>query len=131
MKLITKAQRETMLKTAPGRHDVPPAVKLFDPAGAATWLLTALDPEDPDIAYGLCDLGLGYPETGSVRISELEAIRRPFGPLDRARPPLRAEASPVGLRRRRPERAAHRRERARARRRRRRRASARRLRSPP
>jgi hypothetical protein len=47
-------------------------VKLFNPCGAATWLLTELDPDDPDIGFGLCDLGLGSPELGSVRISELE-----------------------------------------------------------
>ena len=38
--------------------DPPPVVKLFTPDGAATWLLTELDPEDPDRAFGLCDLGL-------------------------------------------------------------------------
>jgi len=37
--------------------------------GAATWLLTELDSEDPDIAFGLCDLGMQCPELGSVRIS--------------------------------------------------------------
>lgn len=31
-----------------------PVLKLFTPNGAATWLLTELDPHDPDIAFGLC-----------------------------------------------------------------------------
>jgi hypothetical protein len=47
--------------------DVFPVVKLFVPWGAATWLLSELDPEDEDIAFGLCDLGFGCPELGSVR----------------------------------------------------------------
>ncbi|ADZ69108.1 DUF2958 domain-containing protein [Polymorphum gilvum] len=60
-------------------HDFWPVVKLFCPWGAATWLLSELDPEDEDIAFGLCDLGMGSPELGSVRLSELAAIRGPGG----------------------------------------------------
>jgi hypothetical protein len=54
-------------------------IKLFDPCGAGTWLLTELDPEDDDLAFGLCDLGTGLPELGSVRISELESHKGPLG----------------------------------------------------
>ena len=39
-------------------------MKLFTPDANATWLLTELDPVEPDRAFGLCDLGLGYPELG-------------------------------------------------------------------
>lgn len=59
--------------------DFKPVVKLFNPCGAATWLLTELDPEEPDIAFGLCDLGMGSPELGSVRISELDDYKGPLG----------------------------------------------------
>jgi hypothetical protein len=59
--------------------DVFPVVKLFTPWGGATWLLSELDPEDEDIAFGLCDLGFGCPELGSVSLSELEAVRGPGG----------------------------------------------------
>jgi hypothetical protein len=52
-----------------------PVVKLFTPDAGCTWLLTEIDPEDPDIAFGLCDLGFGCPELGSVSLSELEAVR--------------------------------------------------------
>jgi len=62
-------------------HDFWPVVKLFNPCGAATWLLTELDPEDPDIAFGLCDLGFGSPELGSVRLSELEGVKLMGGAL--------------------------------------------------
>jgi hypothetical protein len=60
-------------------EDFQPVVKLFCPWGAATWLLTELDPDDPDIAFGLCDLGMGFPELGSVSLSELSSICGPGG----------------------------------------------------
>jgi hypothetical protein len=89
MSLLTECQRARML--ANGRanaeriaedgntQDFWPVVKLFCPWGAATWLLSEIDPEDEDIAFGLCDLGFGCPELGSVRLSELAAIRGPAG----------------------------------------------------
>lgn len=62
-----------------GRHDPFPVVKLFVPDANATWLLSQLDPHDPDVAFGLCDPGLGHPELGQVLISELEGLRGPTG----------------------------------------------------
>jgi hypothetical protein len=63
-----------------------PVVKLFTPDAACTWLISELDPEDPDLAFGLCDLGFGCPELGSVRISEIESVRGVFGlPAERDR----------------------------------------------
>ena len=56
-----------------------PVVKLFTPDAECTWLLSELDPEDPDLAFGLCDLGLGCAELGSVRVSEIESIRGVLG----------------------------------------------------
>lgn len=38
-----------------------PVVKLFTPDAGATWLLTEVDPEDHGSAFGLCNLGLGFP----------------------------------------------------------------------
>ena len=59
-------------------------MKLFTPDANATWLLTELDPEDPDRAFGLCDLGLGSPELGYVSLAELAALRGPMGlPVER------------------------------------------------
>ena len=37
--------------------------------------MTEIDPDNPNIAFGVCGLGLGYPELGSVSLSELEAVR--------------------------------------------------------
>ncbi|TNE77698.1 DUF2958 domain-containing protein [Spongiibacter tropicus] len=87
--LITEQQRTQLLANgqanAEGRDiDPPPVVKLFTPDAQATWLLTELDPQDGDAAFGLCDLGLGMPELGSVRLSELSTIRGPLGlPVER------------------------------------------------
>ena len=50
-----------------------------DQQAPGTVRLTELDPEDPDIAFGLCDLGMGFPELGSVRISELQSVRGALG----------------------------------------------------
>jgi hypothetical protein len=89
MILITSEIRAALIangeKTRAGIDDDPhPVVKLFTPDAGATWLLSELDPDDPDIAFGLCDLGLGCPELGSVSISELESVRGRLGlPIER------------------------------------------------
>ena len=56
-----------------------PVVKLFTPDAGAVWLLTEVDPKDHDLAFGLCDLGLGFPELGSVSLSEIAAVRGRLG----------------------------------------------------
>lgn len=67
-------------------RDFRPVVKLFTPDAGATWLLTEIDPDEPDIAFGLCDLGLGFAELGTVRLSELAAVRGRLGlPVERDR----------------------------------------------
>jgi len=76
MKLFTKAQIAKLHANSLQEGDHKPVVKLFNPVGAATWLLTELD---GDIAFGLCDLGMGSPEMGYVSISELTSVRLPFG----------------------------------------------------
>ena len=64
--------------------DFCPLVKLFTPDAACTWLLSEIDPEDPDIAFGLCDLGMGFPEIGSVSLAELRVFRGKLGlPVER------------------------------------------------
>ena len=60
-------------------RDFAPVVKLFCPWRAATWLISELNPDDPDLAHCLADLGFGTPELGSARISELAAVRGPGG----------------------------------------------------
>jgi len=82
--LLTQIIRQKLLangaRSAAGEHiDPVPVVKLFTPDANATWLLTEIDPDNPDIAFGLCDLGLGCPELGSVSLKELESLRGPLG----------------------------------------------------
>lgn len=80
MELVTPEQREKLLANGARRGaDHTPVVKLFNPSGAGTWLVTELDPEDESIAFGLADLGFGTPEIGSFSLCELEAFQGPFG----------------------------------------------------
>ena len=87
--LLTDAHRTALLangqRTARGEDiDPVPIAKLFTPDAAATWLLTELDPAEPDRAFGLCDAGLGSPELGYVCLSELAGLRGRLGlPVER------------------------------------------------
>jgi hypothetical protein len=82
--LITNGRRQAAVKGTPDELDLPPVVKLFTPDAACTWLLTEIDPDDTDIAWGLCDLGFGTPEFGPVRLSELTQLRGHLGlPVER------------------------------------------------
>ena len=65
-------------------HDPLPVIKLFTPDAGATWLLSELDPHNPDIAFGLCDLGLGCPELVTVSLDEIATVRGALGlPVER------------------------------------------------
>ena len=82
--LLTNEQRIKMIQNGmesqkgySGNHW--PVVKLFTPDAGCTWLLSELDPEDPDIAFGLCDLGLGLLQLGYMSISEIASIRGRLG----------------------------------------------------
>jgi hypothetical protein len=68
----------------PQETDHLPVAKYFDPCGAATWIITELMPAEaegvePDILFGLCDLGMGSPELGYVSLSELRSVRGGLG----------------------------------------------------
>ena len=91
MKLITKAIDRELKANHRANHwpmdsrnagwpkevttDHKPPLKLFTPWTNCTWLISERDPDNPDILFGLCDLGMQSPEMGSVRLSEIEAIR--------------------------------------------------------
>jgi len=55
-----------------------PVVKLFNPVGVATWLITEME-ADEDTLFGLADLGFGCPELGLMSLSEISSLRMPFG----------------------------------------------------
>jgi hypothetical protein len=83
--LVTVDQRAQLLANGEAREagqgiDPHPVVRLFTPDAHATWLLAALDPADGDTTWGLIDLGIGMPEMGAVKLSDLAAI---VGPQNR------------------------------------------------
>ncbi len=75
MDFFTPEIRERLLANGGLRRDWPthraepgffPVVKLFTSDAGCTWLLTEIDPDDEDIAFGLCDLGI-LAEIASLR----------------------------------------------------------------
>ena len=84
MELLTPEIRAALLANGEaalaneGRHDPVPVVKLFNPVGAATWLVTELD-ADGDTLFGLADLGVQCPELGAFSLSEITGLRLAFG----------------------------------------------------
>lgn len=80
--LTTAEQRVQLLANGAARSagqsiDPLPVVRLFTPDAHVTWLLAALDPADGDTAWGLIDLGIGMPELGTVKLSDLAGIVGP------------------------------------------------------
>lgn len=80
--LITIEQRDQLLangrtRAADAQADLWPVVRLFTPDAHATWLLAALDPSDGDTAWGVCDVGIGMPALGAIKLSDLAAIAGP------------------------------------------------------
>lgn len=83
-KLIPRSQYEQLERNhklnmksdpEPGAIDFKPVVKLIIAVGGnATWLLTEID--EQGIAFGLCDLGQGFPELGYV---DLQNLSKDFG----------------------------------------------------
>lgn len=82
MELFTPEQMHRLLTNGhPANRDKDhvPVVKLFLPGTGFTWLLSELDPFDPDWAYGLCDMGMDSPELGQVSIYVLKCLVAPHG----------------------------------------------------
>lgn len=70
--MLTPASRHALWDAERDKAGNKPLVKLFTPNHGATWLLSELDKDN--IAFGLCDLGLGFPEMGYVSLDELAAM---------------------------------------------------------
>lgn len=92
MKLFTQSQLVTLRKNGEASAravekdgntpDHIPVIKLFTPDAQCTWLITEIQPgTDDDIAFGLCDLGMGEPEIGSVSLAEIRTVRGALGLL--------------------------------------------------
>ena len=81
MTLLTddlKAQLLANGECARTARTLKPLVKFFDPCGAATWLIVSME-RDEDTLFGLCDLGMGFPELGYVSLRELQSVKGPLG----------------------------------------------------
>lgn len=81
-RLITEDERRQLqdhgaARVAGQAIDPQPVVRLFTPDAHATWLLASLSPADGDTAYGLIDLGIGMPELGEIKLSDLASIVGP------------------------------------------------------
>jgi len=81
MKLLTRAIETKLLANEVIANRTgesgKPVVKLFNPCGSGTWLLSDMD--EDGICFGLCDLGMGCPELGTVSIHELQDVSVGFG----------------------------------------------------
>ena len=85
MKLFTQEQLAQLKANGSPENaekDHFPVVKWFTPDAGASWLVTEL--VDEDTVFGLCDLGLGFPELGYISISEIQSVRGLLGlPVER------------------------------------------------
>ena len=81
MKVITKEiekkLRANAKKEGVDYADLEPVVKLFQPDGAATMLLSTLD--DDGVVQGVFDLGLGHVEMGPAYLPEILAVKGKLG----------------------------------------------------
>lgn len=81
-RLITEDECKQLLehgrvRAAGQAIDPLPAVRLFTPDAHAIWLLASLDPADGDTAFGIMDVGIGMPELGRIKLSDLASIVGP------------------------------------------------------
>jgi glutamine amidotransferase-like uncharacterized protein len=76
MKLLTKEIKQKLAKNVGNGNVDKPYLKLFNPTGVGTWLISEYD-EETGLMFGLCDLG--YPELGYVSLEELESVELPWG----------------------------------------------------
>ncbi|OCX51918.1 hypothetical protein BEL04_18115 [Mucilaginibacter sp. PPCGB 2223] len=83
--LLTPQQYDLLIQNGGDKSydkDYPPVAKLFLTNSNFVWLISELDPEYPEIAFGLCDLGMGWPELGYVNIDEILACQNPLVQLE-------------------------------------------------
>jgi len=66
-----QAALEANRQAAAGRAEEWPVVRLFTPLAKSVWLLSQVDPNDKDKAFGLCDEGDGRPNLGHVSLEDL------------------------------------------------------------
>ncbi len=69
--LLENGRRQAEARAQSQEIDFVPVVKLHTPLAPARWLLTEIEPDHPDVAFGLCDLGFGQAEIGSVYLPDI------------------------------------------------------------
>lgn len=69
-KLLDNGQRAKIEE----EFDPEPVLKLFAPWDQRVWLISEMSPDNHDVLFGLCDLGFGEPELGTIILSELSSI---------------------------------------------------------
>jgi Protein of unknown function (DUF2958) len=88
MMLLTKALREQFLdngrrqaavKGTSGEIDFHPVVELFNPCGGRNLVAHRDRSGRRNRRLGLCDLGMGFPEFGTVSLTELAEYRGRLG----------------------------------------------------
>lgn len=76
MKLLTKEIKQKLANNVGDGNVDKPYLKLFNPTGIGTWLISEYDEETGQM-FGLCDLG--HPELGYVNLKEIEEVELPWG----------------------------------------------------
>jgi len=81
-KLITKAiktTKQTLYSTeGMAKDQIKVIAKFFTPWTSCTWYMTEYNAETGE-AFGLCDLGQGFPELGYFNTNELASVRGSWG----------------------------------------------------
>jgi hypothetical protein len=78
MKLLTKEIEKKLKKNYDNQNDQDVVLKLFNPIGQQTWLITQIEPNN-EIMWGLADIGMGFCEYGTISLSEIKSLKSPFG----------------------------------------------------
>lgn len=71
LKLVDNWNEQQPLKGTSREMDLKPVVKLFNPIGSGTWLVTECN--EDGLAFGLADIG--YPELGYFDLSEIADVK--------------------------------------------------------
>ncbi|HEY5529993.1 MAG TPA: DUF2958 domain-containing protein [Thermoleophilia bacterium] len=82
MKLRTKTLEKQLpqLRSQEPVDDPMVRAHFFDPTGPANWYITEGSPEGDDfVMFGLCDMGLGFPELGYASMNELQSVKTRLG----------------------------------------------------
>lgn len=72
-KTFTNLEALPALYATDGTKGDRPAVKLFDAAGQAFWVIWEYNAETKE-GFGYADLGLGFPELGYINVAEIETL---------------------------------------------------------